>query len=48
MLNEHNIGDSTAEKAKQGQSVFEQLHLQADKPEDQAQINTIIQSLHPD
>lgn len=48
MLNEHNIGDSATEKAKQGRSVFEQLQLQANKPEDQARINTIIQSLHPD
>ena len=27
MLNEHNIGDSTAEKAKQGRLVFKQLYL---------------------
>ena len=48
MQEEHSIGGDSTNRAKQGRSVFEQLQLQADKPEDQARINTLIQSLNSD
>jgi len=48
MQDEHNTSDTSIEKAKQGRSVFKQLQLQANKPEDQARINTIIQSVNVD
>lgn len=47
LFREHRIGEDPQQAVKRRRTVFERLRLQADLPEDQKRINTLVRSFDP-